>query len=147
MNETEGRELAAIRKTGEPRGAWSQDRPNTLVNEFGVLDSEGKAIKGLQVELAVILTPRLGLRKFVFTLKRVGQGITERAYQLEINERPTLKPGDHAYSHEHYGQERRIEASRDWAHASFEEAVALFCSRVNLTLTEPVPHYEGMELQ
>jgi len=149
MNETDGKALASLSKWGEPQSQWSQDRPNTFTNVFGVVDDQGKTIAGAHVELVVFVSPYLGQVKYVFSLMKVEHGIPSRAYQLEINGRKGLKPTDHAYSHEHYGGERagRKPADVSWANLSFDGAVELFCERCHLTLTEKLSHYSGLTLK
>lgn len=146
MTEEEGRELAAIPKQGEPRSAWSQDKGNTLTNAFGVLDASGKTIKGVTAEFDVFISPNLGQIKMVFSLKRYNLGATDRAYQLEVNLRKDLRPTDHAYSHEHYG-EKTFKADTSWAHSSFQDAVNRFCTNTNLTLTDTMPDYADFTLK
>lgn len=146
MNEKEGREIAATPKWGEPRSDWSQDRPNVLTNAFGLVNKEQQRLKGLQADFDVFISPRLGQVRYVFSLKQYEQGLIQRAYQQEINLRKGLKPSDHAYSHEHYG-EIRFTADPSWASLSFEEAISRFCKYANLTLTESMPHYEGFVLK
>ena len=146
MNEKEGKELAAIPKWGEPRSQWAQDRPNTFTNAFGVVNKDGQSIKGLQVELEVFVSPRLGISKFVFSLKQFELGRPERAYQLHINGRKGVLPREHAYCHEHYG-EPRFQANASWAGASFEDAVKRFCANTTLTLTDEMPDYQGFNLK
>lgn len=146
MNEIEGRKLAAVPKFGEPRLQWEQARPNVLTNAFGVLNAEGQTIKGLQVDLDVFISPRLGQVKYVFSLKSYNLGLVERAYQLEVNPRQGLKPTDHAYSHEHFG-EKRFNADPSWATCSYSDAWQKFFKTINLTLTEELPDYQGFVLK
>lgn len=146
MNEKEGRELAALPKWGEPRSQWAQDRPNTFTNAFGVVDENGQTIKGLHVELVVFVSPRLGISKFVFSLRQFDLGRTERAYQLHINGRKGVLAHQHAYSHEHYG-DPRFQADASWADASFEDAAKRFCVNTTLTLTNEIPDYQGFDLK
>jgi hypothetical protein len=146
MDESEGRKLAGIPKCGEPRDQWAQERPNTLTNTFGVTDELGQTIKGLHAEFEVFISPRLGLARFVFSLKRFELGRIERAYQLHINCRQGIRATDHGYSHEHYGVPR-FNADASWANASFEDAVKMFCTRTNLTLTGVMPDYLGFALK
>lgn len=147
MTEVEAREFCAIQKWGEPCSDWQQNRPNTYTNGFGVLDSDGKAIRGLQVEFDVFVAPRTGLMKFIFSLRRAELGRLERAYQMEINCRSDLRVTDHQYSHEHYGEEVRNAAEASWANLGFDDAVKAFCDRCNLTLTSPLPDYRGFNLR
>ena len=146
MNEAEGRELAAIPKTAEPCDLWLQSTPNSFSNVFGVLNTEGQNLKGLQVELTVCRSPKLSLIKYVFTLRRFQPRLTERAYQLEINLRKGLTPADHAYSHEHYGEARFI-ADSSWAFSEYTDAVRIFCSKINLTLIMDLPDYRAFTLK
>jgi len=146
MDESEGRSLAAIPKFGEPRDQWSQERANTLTNSFGVTDATGLSIKGVFAEFEVFVSPRLGLARFVFSLKRYEFGRIERAYQMHINCRKGLIPMDHGYSHEHYGEPRFI-ADDGWASASFGDAVKRFCEKTNLTLAHEMPDYLGFTLK
>ncbi len=146
MNEQDGRQLAGIYKRGEPREQWSQDRPNTLTNSFGVVDALGKSIKGMTVEFEVLVSPLLGEARFVFTLRQIDLKLAERAYQLHVNKRHGVKITDHTRTHEHYG-ETRFNADKTWENLSFEEAVARFCQMTNLTLTEPLLHFQEFKLK
>lgn len=143
MTETEGRELAGIPKKGDPREQWTQPRPNVLRNEFGVLHENGQTIKGVFAEFEVFISPGMGSVKYVFSLKKYQIG---RAYQLEINTRKSLRPTDHAYSHEHYG-EVPYGADASWAHSSFQDAVERFCINTNLKLSEKLPEYQDFKLK
>ena len=147
MQEEEARLLAALPKWGEPCIDWVQDRPNAVTNEFGVTDAEGRAIKSVQVEFSVFVSPRLGFEKFDFTLWRVERGLRERAYQLTINRRAGLTRQDHQYSHEHYGQNVRVNASGEWAQAPFDYAVQIFCEKTSLTLMLELPSYQEFRLK
>lgn len=146
MIESEGRDLAALPKWGDPCEQWSQNRPNTLTNAFGVVDEQGQTIKGLHVEFEVFVSPRLGQVTFVFSLMRFELGRIERAYQLHINGRERMRADGHNRSHEHYG-EARFDADKSWKDASFSEAVGRFCKNANLTLTEQLPHYQDFALK
>ena len=143
MNEREGRELAGIPKIGDPREQWVQPRPNVLRNEFGVMYENGQTIKGVFAEFEVFVSPGLGNVKYVFSLKRFHIG---RAYQLEINTRKSLRPTDHAYSHEHYGEVKYV-AKPTWANCSFQEAVKRFCENSNLKLSVELPEYQDFKLK
>jgi hypothetical protein len=145
MNEAEGREIAKIPKWGEPRSIWSQDRPNTLTNTFGVVDADGQSHKGLHAEFEVFISQRLRQCRFVFSLKKFDLGSTERAYQLDINHRSGIRRNDHHYSHEHYGESRQI-ADESWATLDFRSAVSLFCLKANLILTDEMPDYLSFNL-
>lgn len=146
MTEEEGRELAGIPKKGEPRSTWIQEKGNTLTNAFGLLDADGKTIKGLTAEFDVFISPNLGQIKMVFSLKRYNLGVTDRAYQLEVNPRKDLRITDHAYSHEHYGEET-FKADTTWANCSFQDAVKRFCTNTNLTFTDTMPDYADFTLK
>jgi hypothetical protein len=117
-----------------------------LTNSFGVVDGLGKTIKGMSVELEVFVSPRLGLPRFVFTLRQIDLKLAERAYQLHVNNRQGVKITDHAGTHEHYG-EPRFNADKTWGNLSFEDAVARFCQMTNLTLTEPLSHFQEFKLK
>lgn len=146
MKEEDGRRLAAAPKLGEPMEEWTQARPNTFSNVFGVMDADGKTIKGMHVELEVYVPPRLGFPKFVFSLFQYEAGRTERAYQLEVNCRPGLRPGDHNATHDHYG-EARFAADASWSSLSFAESVVRFCENTNLTFTVRLPDYQEFQLK
>jgi hypothetical protein len=145
VDEGEARQLAAIPKLAEP-AEWGQIRPHTHSNVFGVLNLDRQAIPGLHVDLEVLVTPRLGLERFVFTLFKVDFGVTERAYQIHINQGRHLRPTDHQYSHEHYG-EKSLTASPDWAYATFDQTVCRFCQKINLQLTSGLEHYTRFSLK
>jgi hypothetical protein len=146
MIENEGRRIAGIPKWGEPRDQWSQDRPNTLTNAFGLVNAEGQTIKGLLAEFEIFVSPRLGQTKYVFSLKQFELGRVARVYQQEVNFRRGIHPSDHGYSHEHYG-EPRFKADASWACARFEDAVLRFCDKANVSFTAEMPHYQGFVLK
>lgn len=146
MNEQEGRELAGIAKWGEPREQWSQDRPNTWTNSFGVVDSIGRSIKGMSVDLEVFTSPHLGLEKYVFTLRQTEIKLPQRAYQLHVNNRKGVKIGDHSASHEHFG-ETRFNADQSWLNLSYKETIDRFCVVTNLTLNRSLLHFNEFKLK
>lgn len=149
MTEEESRKQISIPKFGEPEKDWRQDRPNALTNTFGVVNDLGQSIPGVHVKFSVFHSPRLGNEKFVFSLMRVESHIQHRVYQQEINRRRGIKPGDHAYSHEHYGDDKsgRYPATADWANTDFRTAVNRFNNICSLTLTEELPDPEGFNLR
>lgn len=138
----------ALPKFGEPRSEWVQDRAHagSVYNAFGVLDAEGAAIPGLQVEFSVFRAQRTAQEKYTFSLRRFEFGVLQRIYQQEINTRPRLRLGDHAWSHEHVG-DLRVPATSDWSTLSLAEAVERFCRTCNLKLTEPLPDIDAFELR
>lgn len=146
MNEEDGRKLSALPKWGEPRSQWAQERPNTFTNAFGVVSENGQTVRGLQVEFEVFVSPRLGISKFVFSLRKFELGSPERAYQLHVNGRKGVLPQDHTFCHEHFG-EPRFNADPNWAGLSFEDAIKRFCSITTLILTDVMPHYQAFNLK
>jgi hypothetical protein len=147
ITEKEARALADIPKYGEPLMEWRQERPNSISNIFGVTNDIDQGIKGLYIEFCVIGSPRLALPKYVLTLMKQELTCHNRAYQLEINCRPSASGHDN--SHEHYGTypEGRYNATGDWPKSNLEEAIQLFCKKCNLTLTESVPDYRAFTLK
>jgi len=148
LTEDEARRLMTLPKFGDPIGSWTQMRghPGTATNAFGVLDIDGAAIRGLQIEFLIFRQPRLAVDRLTFTLRLFELGRLQRVYQQEINPRPRLRPADHAYSHEHIGP-LRLTASPNWSTLSFPLAVRRFCEACNLTLSEPLPDFDAFDLR
>lgn len=146
MDEHEARSLLDVPKWGEPEAEWRQDRPNTMTNSFGVVDNLGQSIPGLVAEFSVFRSPKLGIGKYVFTLKKTQFRKWERVYQLEITHQKGLSPRDHGYSHEHFGETRNI-ADPSWADCSYAEAVDRFMRICSLKLTGELPDPEGIKLK
>ncbi len=80
------------------------------------------------------------------TLWQIDLKLAERANKLHVNKRHGVKITDHTRTHEHYG-ETRFNADKTWENLSFEEAVARFCQMTNLTLTEPLLHFQEFKLK
>lgn len=148
LTQLEAEVLMVLPKFGDPESSWRQMKGHTgtVTNEFGVMDDQGAAIRGLLVAFEVYRPPRIAIDRFTFTLRRFEGGQLLRVYQQEINPRPGLRPKDHAFSHEHVGAARHT-ATSDWSTLSFPEAVARFCRQINLTLTEPLPDLDAFALR
>ena len=146
--ESEARTLMALPKWGEPCASWRQDRnyPGSASNAFGVVDFQGSAIAGLQIEFEVYRAPRSRQERLTFTLRRFELGRLARVYQQEINTRPGLRPKDHAWSHEHIGT-ARMPADLDWSSLLFDAAVRRFCERCNLVLSADLPDLDALVLR
>ena len=138
----------ALPKWGEPQGQWTQQRAHagTVTNAFGVVDQDGAAIPGLQVEFLLFRGGRIVHERLTFTLRQLDFGRLVRVYQQEINRRPGLRPTDHAYSHEHIG-DVRVVADPAWSDHSVALAVERFCQSCNLTLHESLPDLDAFELR
>lgn len=145
----EGQTLTSVKKWGEPLNEWSQDRPHTYTNSFGVVDELGQSIKGLYIELNVFISPRLKIVRYVFSLMQQVPGCHARVYQLDIPLKEGLKPSDHDYPHEHYGTETEGKSvgKNNWLKATLSDAVNIFCEKCNLTLTEELPDYQAFSLK
>jgi hypothetical protein len=144
----ECRRWLTLPKWGEPCEEWAQDRSHRgkVVNAFGLVDREGAMIPGLQAEFVVFRPPRIVMEKFVFTLWQVDLGVFHRLYQLDINRRRGVRPGDHQHSHEHLGP-MRTSAEPSWAQLDFGQAVERFLSTCHLTLSEPLPDPDALALK
>jgi len=149
MTEQEARKLMCIAKFGEPEDEWRmrKARIGTVSNQFGLVDADGAALRGLQVEFQVFRPQRIAAEKITLTLFRVElRSRTTRIYQMDINKGRRLRPGDHAFSHEHVG-DARYDATEDWGTLTVEAAVAMFCSRCSLTLQAPLPAVDAFKLR
>lgn len=147
MTEAEGRGLAGIPKTGDPRSDWRQERKNTHTNAIGVMDEFGRTLEGMYAEFDVFSSPNLKITVYLFTLyRKIKKGDKERVYQLEINLAKGIRPTEHRYSHEHYG-EPSFKADESWASAGFQDAVKRFCTNTNLTLSSELPDYLSIQLR
>jgi hypothetical protein len=139
----------AIPKWGEPMSEWRPDRSHahTIVNAFGVVDADGATIPGLQVEMVVFRAPRVVMERYVYTLFQLDAiGGRKRVYQLHVNHKKGVRPGDHEYSHEHIGA-ARIDADPTWASLSPMAAEQRFCVNCNLTLDPRLPDFDAYTLR
>ena len=149
MTEQEALALMALPKFGEPEDEWQQrkNRPGLIVNQFGILDSDGAAIRGMQVEFQVYRMQRVAAEKITLTLFRseLRAGML-RVFQMELNTGRRLREDDHAFPHEHVGN-ARFRATPDWSTLDLDLAVARFCRRCNLTLRAPLPAVDAFPLR
>jgi len=148
MDGHEARRIMAVRRWGDPPATWAQHRTvrGMVTMEFGVVDPLGAAIVGQHVELAVMRSQRLAQQSIKFTLFAFDGSTLERVYQLDINGRSGLRPGDHDFPHEHIGSDRIVGAP-DWNTLGLRGALALFCQRCTLTIDPPVPDIDDFALR
>ncbi len=134
--------IVAMNKHGDPTEVeWEASaRLKTCSElEFGLLDANYRTIPGLTVQLAINRLMKARVEHWKLTLFQREYGLTRRAYQLDLNWRPGLRPGDHAYSHIHYGNDRSRPVPDDWMAWTFPRAYEFFCGQVRL-ISPPVEH-------
>lgn len=116
----------------------------TVVCGAGVLDENGESVR-MYVELAYRNTHRTKITTYLFTLfKRYPYG-KERVYQLEISQTPKRIKDLHKLSHEHMGSLRTL-GDVNWGGWGYDEVLAHFCARTNITFKPRPSHPEEFQL-
>ncbi|MES2756471.1 MAG: hypothetical protein V4693_03780 [Pseudomonadota bacterium] len=110
----------------------------------GVLDTHGTGMQ-MYVELIYRRSHKTNITTFMFTLfKRYSYG-KERVYQLEVTQTPKRSKDLHKISHEHMGSARTVGDAK-WAGWEYDEVLAHFCARTNITFRPAPPHPEHFQL-
>jgi hypothetical protein len=119
-------------------------QPGTVRLGAGVLDIHGIGTQ-MYVELIYRRSHKTNSTIFKFTLfKRYSFG-KERVYQLEVTQTPRRIKDLHKISHEHVGSTRTIGDAK-WANWGYDEVLAHFCARTNITFRPAPPHPEHFQL-
>ncbi|MNT30549.1 hypothetical protein D3C72_1663480 [compost metagenome] len=112
----------------------------------GLLDANGRSAK-LIVELRFRRSSKTNVAQYVFSVfRRVLPKGLERVYQLDVMQWPKPVRDQHQMPHEHFGNERNL-GDDSWAKWSYDEVLAYFCARTNITFVPPVPHPEELRLK
>lgn len=150
MTEAEALDILQQSKFGDPAMHWTQkpSHGGALVLAFGLTDGTGIAIPGLTVALEWQPPKRLRPPTLLLSLNLRQNGITDRAYQLEIcaPEHPShMERGIMKYGpHEHVGD--TVTMLPNLAGYSFGQALNLYLQRTNITLTEVPPAPDAFDL-
>lgn len=102
----------------------------------GVLDEDGVGVQ-MYVELMYRHSHKTSLTSYKFTLFKRHRYGKDRVYQLDVTQ--TRKPvkDAHALSHEHMGASKSP-GDASWASWGYDEVLAHFCERTNITF-RPLP--------
>ncbi|MBN3738969.1 MULTISPECIES: hypothetical protein [Burkholderia] len=135
----EARAIIALIKFGEPgEWDWSPELWGTANCAFGVTDHDGKRIQGVTADLLVKYGQRPPSSHFLFTIYKQEFKARRRVYQLDLLQNGRKKVDPHRVSHEHIGRDR-IAGEAAWQKYGYEDALKLFCTRTNLTLSGELP--------
>lgn len=140
MTEADARALMAQAKFGDPPVEWGQhpSMSRTIEMSFGVTDELGRVIRGLLVDLRVHGRREVVGERFVLGLMRFDGAHTERVYQLDVSTHPGKRArGRHHWPHEHIGS-LRCDGPDKWERMTLDEALEVFCDRINLTLENQI---------
>jgi hypothetical protein len=144
--EAEARELVSNPLVCVDVGDWTpiKTQSDTRIVGVGVLDEHGVGVR-MYVELVYRRSHKTNMTTYMFTLfKRYSYG-KERVYQLEVRQTPVRIKDVHKISHEHMGCARTL-GHANWASWGYDEVLAHFCARTNITF-RPVPtHPEHFQL-
>lgn len=134
----EARALLAPGSICEDAPDWlaSENRPWHRSVEHGLLRADGTRA-GLILTVDFVFSQRTQITKFQFGIYRGLVGGRQRVYQLTINQARKPLKDRHAWSHEHYGDERTTcpDGCDAW---TFEQLLAYFCERTNLSIRPPI---------
>lgn len=103
----------------------------------GGLIAPNDVATGLYVELQFRRRPRPLLISYTFSVLLRNRCSIERVYQLTVNQSAKVLKDKHSQSHEHIGGSRHI-GTATWQKWSYDEVLAYFCARTNITFV-PVP--------
>lgn len=150
MTELDAQDILEKAKFGDPAMIWTQKSSHggALVLSFGLTDDNGITIPGLYVGLEWQPPKRLRAPTLLLSLHLRQNGITERAYQLEIcasdhpshMERGIMKFGPH----EHVGDSAIM--LPDLAGFNFDQSLNYFLQRTNINLADTPPAPDAFEL-
>lgn len=113
-------------------------QPGSCFIEVGVLDQKGMNVR-LLVQLIFRESPTTHRTTYKFSVfKRQVYG-SERVYQLSVEQWPTPIPDAHKHAHEHFGDQRTM-IPESWDNWTYEDVLAYFCKRTNISFTPPIPH-------
>lgn len=144
--EEEARALLSGPLVCEDAPGWTpiKVQPGTVCLGAGVLDTDGVGAQ-MYLELIYRRSHKTNITYFKFTLfNRHGYG-KERIYQLEVNQTPKRIKDLHKISHEHMGSTRTV-GDAEWASWGYDEVLAHFCARANITFRPAPPHPEHFQL-
>ena len=104
--------------------------------QSGLVDRSGQPT-GLYVDLFYFRRPHPLLVSYRFTVLRRNRSGVERVYQLTVNQSAKPIKDKHRQSHEHVGASRHTGTAK-WQKWSYDEVLAYFCAKANVTFV-PVP--------
>lgn len=146
--------LMAAAKISTSSHSWESKPSNSAFMVINIRpedadDELGGYLPGMLVVIEYKMPVRIQEEKYLFTLFKQEPGRLLRAYQLEVvpmTRRSSIQDGVAIYGpHEHIGE--GAEALGE-LHAvnEFHGWLGLFCAKVNLSLTNPVPSPFDFEL-
>lgn len=153
INHTDALALMAIEKQAEGGGRWlpnSQHPHLELI--FGVLDSDGARIRGLQIELRAWFGSGKQPNRYALGLfQNLPPYPIERVYFLEIGQPPFVRHRNKDGTWINGSHERTngitVPCEVGIIEGSFETLLLYFCKKSNLTLHNPIVNPETLELE
>lgn len=136
--EAEARALLSRPQRCEGEFAWSTPKYRRTTRQLtaGLLDESGVAT-GMYLELVFRYSPKGPITTYLFTVFNGDQYGAERVYQLEVTGAQRRSKDLHKLSHEHIG-DYRLDAKANWKDWEYDEVLAYFCARTNITFS-PYP--------
>lgn len=130
----------------EVDGGWTptKPQPGTMTLGAGVLDEDGVGAQ-MYVELLYRKSFKTKITTYKFTIFSRRTYGKERVYQLDVVQYPRPVKDAHSLPHEHIGS-TRLPGDAKWSKWGYDEVLAHFCVRTNVTF-QPVPaHPEDFQL-
>jgi len=117
----------------------------TVILRAGLVDIDGLSAQ-LQAELMFRRSHKTGITMYKFTVfKRQPYGL-ERVYQLDVVQSKVRIKDTHSLPHEHIGTSRE-QGDASWATWGYDEVLAHFCARTNISFKPPPNHPEFFQLK
>ncbi|MCE3607639.1 hypothetical protein LXA47_29130 [Massilia sp. P8910] len=120
-------------------------QPTTVVSTAGVMKEDGSSAM-LIVELLYTRTHKTKKIEYRFTVFRRQIWGNDPVYQLHIRQSADSMKHLHSHPHEHIGN-RREAGDASWMDWGYDEVLAFFCKRTNITFRPPPCHPEHFALK
>jgi hypothetical protein len=117
----------------------------TTLLRAGLIDEDGVSAQ-LQVELLFRRSHKTGMVTYKFTVFKRHLYGQDRVYQLHVVQSKARIKDAHALPHEHIGAARQS-GDAGWAIWSYDDVLAHFCKRTNITFLPCPKHPEDFQLR
>ena len=126
---------------------WKPSRTSKGLLEAGcgLISREGVNLR-LYVDMRFRRTGKTNGRFYMFSIFRRQPYGQERIYQLDIRQYPVTPRDHHLLPHEHIGSARQI-GDAEWLNWTYDQVLAHFCARTNVTFIPQLPHPDEFRLR
>lgn len=145
--EQEARALLARPLSCEDCEDWKPSRTSKGLLEAGcgLISPEGVHLR-LYVDMRFRRTEITSGKFYMFSIFRRQPYGQERIYQLDIRQYPVVPRDEHLLPHEHIGSARET-GDAAWSNWNYDQVLAYFCARTNVTFIPLLPHPDEFRLR